>query len=613
MLKWAPLLLVGASGGYATQMLWTTGGSGTPQQSLPDVVPTRAQQLARLKEGTLDKPFDILIIGGGATGTGCAVDAVSRGLRTALIEREDFASGTSSKSTKLVHGGVRYLEKAVFNLDRGQLKLVYEALHERQVLLQNASHLSQPLPILTPCYKWWEVPYYWAGMKAYDLVAGSTNLVLSKYIGPTEALNRLPTLATSMEGRRLKGGILYFDGQFDDARLNVTLACSAAAGGAAVLNYMPCRSLIKNSDGKIVGVQCQDASTGEQMDVYARQVINATGPWCDTVRRLSDRDAPTTVNASSGAHVTLPGYYGSADTGIIIPKTKDGRVVFVLPFQGYVIAGTTDAGCEVTDRPQSSEAEVQFILDTVGDYLGVRVPRSDVQSTWSGLRPLPCNPKAKAKDTASVVRDHVIFMDDDGLLNVTGGKWTTYRRMAEEAVDAAVASGRLPLNTKPCATHKLALLGAAGFRPTLAVELAQQHGRGSGAKLRLGTAAAWHLAHAYGDQAAKVVALAETSGLTQPLVEGHPYLEAEVLYCVRHEYCERVADFLARRTRLAFLDVAACQDAVPRVAELMAGELGWSAQRKQAEVQEACKFLKEGFHAAAPLTGAAQGQPAASP
>jgi len=547
------------------------------------------------------------------------VDAATRGLRTVLVEREDFGSGTSSKSTKLAHGGVRYLEKAVMNFDVAQLKLVWEALHERAHILTNAAHLSCAMPILTPCYKWWEVPYYWAGMKTYDAIAGLGNLAVSKYCGPTECLTRLPTLAQELGGRPLKGAILYYDGAFDDSRLNVTLAASAAAAGASVLNYVECKGLIKNAEGQVVGATCVDRLSGATFDVHARVVVNATGPFLDGVRRSADNNAALSVTASAGAHITLPAYYGDRATGLIIPKTKDGRVVFMLPFQGAVIAGTTDAPCPVTTRPRASDAEVAFILSTLSDYLGVRVPPSDVLSAWSGIRPLAHVPSANAAgskqavsgggggDTASIVRDHVIFTDPDGLLNVTGGKWTTYRRMAEDVVNDAVASGRLPLSTRPCLTSDLKLLGAQSYRPSLAAELAQHYRAGAGAgtqgghaRLSLDTATAEHLAHAYGDRAHMVLGIAERQGLGAPLVRGLPVMEAEVVHAVQCEYCVCVEDFVCRRTRLAYLDARATLGCLERVAQLMGDALGWSSAQRAAQVAAARRYIEATFFAGPP-------------
>ncbi|GBF94204.1 glycerol-3-phosphate dehydrogenase mitochondrial-like [Raphidocelis subcapitata] len=587
-------------------------------------LPTRAQQIARLRTGTRDNPFDVLIIGGGATGAGCALDAATRGFRTALVERGDFGCGTSSKSTKLVHGGVRYLEKAVFNLDSAQLKLVYEALQERSDLLANAPHLSRPLPILMPCYKWWEVPFYWAGLKMYDLVAGMRNLGWSSYVTPSESLRQLPTLADpNPSGRSLKGTIRYYDGQFDDARLNVALACTAAAAGAAVANHAEAAALLKDSHGHVVGARVTDKETGRAFEVHARVVVNATGPWADQLRQLSDPGAKKSVTASAGAHVTLPDYYGGGGVGMIVPKTKDGRVVFMLPWEGRIIAGTTDAPIELTDTPAASGAEVDFILDALSDFLSIKVRRSDVLSCWSGIRPLASDPTqspAGGGETQNIVREHVIFTDADGLVTVTGGKWTTYRRMAEDVVDALVNGGRLPTPQRPCATQTLRLLGARGYSSKTAAEVAQRGadiaasplGMAPGPRHSVTPDQARRLASAYGDRAFDVLELVKWSdgALAAPLAPGLPVIEAEVVHAVRQEYAASVEDFLMRRTRLAFLDAAAAEAAAPRVAELMAGELGWGTRRRRAEAAAAVRALRQQFAIPPPAEkeGAAGGE-----
>ena len=561
-------------------------------------IPSRRDQLARLSQASSpSSPYDVLIIGGGATGTGIALDAATRGLRTALVEAEDFAAGTSSRSTKLVHGGVRYLEKAVMNLDYGQLKLVFEALRERKTVLDIAPHLTNSLPIMTPCYAWWEVPYYWAGLKAYDLVAGARALAWSHYEPPSKAKSQFPTLCSHRkDGTSLKGVVVYYDGQFNDSRLAVALACTAAAAGATVTNHTKVTGLIKAPDTRqVIGARVQDVLTGKTTDVYASVVINATGPFADSIRHLSQPKAPTMILPSAGVHVTLPDYYSPENVGMIVPKTKDGRVVFMLPWQGETIAGTTDSSSAITMRPQPSEQEIQFILDSIAEYLTVKVRRSDVKSAWSGIRPLAVDPNHSAQDTAGALRDHVVTMDPDGLITVTGGKWTTYRLMAQDAVDAVVKrlvhKNTTVLAVGPCVTEKYKLVGAAGWSPGLFTEVAQNytvpHRPGA-----IDTRVAKYLASAYGDRAQDITHLAEDLKLGRRLVRGYPVIEAEVVYACRQEYCETPEDFVARRTRLAFLDRPACLDALPRVVELMAGEKGWGRGRRRAEYARAKEFLE---------------------
>lgn len=478
--------------------------------------------------------------------------------------------------------------QAVKHLDYGQYKLVKEALHERATVLKNARHMAHELPIMTPCYSWWEVPYYWAGMKLYDLVAGSQNLSWSYYLGPSKSRAAFPTMAgDSPDGKTLKGTIVYYDGQFNDARLAVTLAVTAALAGATVLNHVEATGLLKDKDtGRVTGASVRDALTGRTTDVYARQVINATGPFADGLRHLSDPQAKPMILPSAGVHITLPDYYSPQGTGLIVPKTKDGRVVFMLPWLGHTIAGTTDAQCDVTMRPQAHEEEVQFILDAISDYLTVKVRRSDVQSAWAGIRPLALDPNAASTEAAS--RDHIVTVDPDGMITVSGGKWTTYRLMAQDAVDKALAGlGQ----AAPCKTVDLPLVGAGGFYPALFTEVAQTykvpHRPGA-----IDTAIAKYLVDSYGDRAPAVTAIAEERKLGRRLVYGHPVLEAEVVYAMQNEYCETPEDFIARRTRFAFLDKRAAEQALPKVVDIMAQEKGWGRAKKAEELQRAQEFLK---------------------
>ena len=550
-------------------------------------LPSRSATVRALKRA--QEPCDVLVIGGGATGAGCAVDAATRGLSVTLGEGEDFGAGTSGRSTKLVHGGVRYLEKAVFQLDPGQLKLVFEALQERKTLLNNAPHLTRALPIATPCYEWWEVPYYWAGMKAYDLVAGSQGLTMSSFARAGSMKSQFPQLTqmrTDIGEKSMKGAIVYYDGQFDDARLNVALACTAAHAGAAVVNYTRVVKFHKDGD-RISGVRARDMLTGSEYDIYAKTVINASGPFTDELRKLSDDKAEEIMMPAAGAHLTLPAYYCPSDLGLIIPKTKDGRVVFVLPWLGACIAGTTDTKCDVTMTPSATKDEVDFILESIAPYLKVETRRSDILSAWSGIRPLAADPGAK--NTENMSRDHVIAVEKDGMVTVTGGKWTTYRRMAEEAVDKAIETGGLSGEAGKCRTHALGVVGAHGYTNDLFVQVAQRGGSSFG-----GTpdeSVAKHLAHSYGDRALVVADLAAYSHLSKRLVPNHPVIEAEVVYAARAEYCQTAIDFLARRTRLAFLDVDAAEKALPRVVALLGAELNWSYIRRRRELAAGRTFL----------------------
>lgn len=562
-------------------------------------VPHRTVQEMRLRGTSAANPLDVLVIGGGATGSGVALDAVTRGLRVGLVERDDFAAGTSSRSTKLVHGGVRYLEKAFWQLDYGQLKLVFHALEERAQILQNAPHLCKPLPTMTPCYEWWELPYYWVGLKAYDLVAGTRMLHISRYFSKKESMEAFPTLAVENGlHKTLKGTVVYYDGQMNDSRLNVAIACTAALAGAALLNHAEAVSLNKDpKTGSIIGARIRNNLTNKEFDVYAKVVINATGPFCDDIRTMADGKNSHIISPSSGVHVVLPDYYSPDHMGLIVPKTKDGRVVFMLPWLGRTVAGTTDSAAALSMRPEPNEEEIQFILDAISDYLTVKVRRSDVMSAWSGIRPLATDPNIKGTDTSSISRDHVICVDPDGLVTVTGGKWTTYRSMAEDAVNAAVKTGDLK-PAQDCLTHGLPLMGAYGWDPAFFTVLSQTYlrmKRSYGGKIVPGamdSAAAKHLVDSYGGLAPRVAEIAQSEGLGKRLAHGYPYLEAEVAYCARHEYCESVVDFIARRARIAFLDTNAATRAVPRVIEILAAEHGWDRHKKKMELADAKAFLE---------------------
>ncbi|KAH1230352.1 Glycerol-3-phosphate dehydrogenase SDP6, mitochondrial [Glycine max] len=551
------------------------------------VVPARKAQLSALEAAGKSNPLDVLVIGGGATGSGATLDAVTRGLRVGLVEREDFAAGTSSRSTKLLHGGVRYLEKAVFNLDYGQFKLVLHALEERKQVIENAPHLCHALPCMTPCFSWFEVVYYWMGLKMYDLVAGRQLLHLSRYYSTKESVELFPTLAREVNDRTLRGTVVYYDGQMNDARLNVGLACTAALAGAAVLNHAEVLSLLKNDDGKRV--------IGKEFDTYAKVIVNAGGPFCDSIRKMANKNAQEMISPSSGVHIILPDYYSPEGMGLIVPKTKDGRVVFMLPWLGRTVAGTTDSSTSITYLPEPHEDEIQFILDAISDYLNVKVRRADVLSAWSGIRPLAVDPTAK--NTESISRDHVVCEDYPGLVTITGGKWTTYRSMAEDAVNAAIKSGKLT-PTSRCVTNNLRLVGGEGWELSSFTVLAQQYKRmkstysGKVVPGVMDSATAKHLSQAYGTLAERVATIAQNENLGKRLAHGYPYLEAEVAYCARNEYCESAIDFIARRTRLAFLETNAARKALPRVIEILANEHKWDNPKQKEELEKATEFLK---------------------
>ncbi|NXD26145.1 GPDM protein, partial [Spelaeornis formosus] len=548
-----------------------------------DHLPSREQQILALQSSG---EFDVLVIGGGATGCGCALDAATRGLKTALLERDDFSSGTSSRSTKLIHGGVRYLQKAIMKLDFEQYRMVKEALEERAHLLQSAPHLSAPLPIMLPIYKWWQLPYYWVGIKLYDLVAGSQCLKSSYVLTKTRALELFPMLRKD----KLVGAIVYYDGQHNDARMNLAIALTAARYGAATANYTEVRQLLKSPGGqggrqRVCGVRCRDVITGKEFDVRAKCVINATGPFTDSIRKMDDQEVPNICQPSAGVHIVMPGYYSPDNMGLLDPATSDGRVIFFLPWEKMTIAGTTDSPTDVTSHPIPTEEDINFILSEVRNYLGadVEVRRGDVLAAWSGIRPLVTNPDSK--DTQSLSRNHVVTISDSGLVTIAGGKWTTYRAMARDTIDAAIREHNLKAGS--CQTMGLQLEGAQNWSPTLYIRLVQDYG--------LESEVAQHLASTYGDKAFEVAKIAQVTGKRWPivgkrLVSEFPYIEAEVVYGVR-EYARTAVDIISRRTRLAFLNVQAAHEALPRIVDIMAKELNWCEQKKKEQLETAKTFL----------------------
>jgi len=532
----------------------------------------RKDVLPRLKT---DEPFDMLVIGGGATGCGVALDAASRGLKVALVEKNDFSEGTSSRSTKLLHGGVRYLEMAVKHLDRGQYHLVRDALKERGVLLRIAPHLCHRLSLVTPLYKWMEVPYILAGLKLYDLLAGSTGIGDSRLLGRSKALQKFPMLHA--EG--LKAGVLYYDGQFNDARMSVCIALTAAQHGAVIANHIGVTDFIKE-EGKVTGVKVSDSVSGESWEVRARTVINATGPFADNVRLMDDPTSRPMLKASSGIHILLDKRFAPPDTGLLIPKTEDGRVLFVLPWEGHALVGTTDEPAEVTEHPRPSREDISYLLRHIGRYFDLQVSESDIKAAWSGLRPLIFDPKAS--DTAKLTRDHLIEQSTSGLITIAGGKWTTYRKMAHDVVDHAVK--KFALKTRSgCWTDRIYIIGGESYDPQGDAGLVEKYG--------FDTHVAWHLNRAYGDRADDVARFA-VSGYGALLARDHPYLEAEVLYAVRHECAEHTIDVLARRIPLALLDTAATVSAADRVIDIMAGEMDWDSDRRREEKQMVKERLK---------------------
>ena len=492
----------------------------------------REKMLRNLRERT--EPWDIAVIGGGATGVGVAVDAAARGFDVVLLEAHDFGKGTSSRSTKLVHGGVRYLEQ-------GNVSLVMSALKERGLLRQNAPHLVHDLAFVVPNYTWWEAPFYGIGLKLYDLLAGKYGFGASRLLSREETLARLPAL----EPEELRGGVVYYDGQFDDSRLLIHLAMTAAEHGATLVNYCHVTGLLRDDEGYVNGLTARDEETGEQITLSARMVVNATGVFTDSVRRMADPQAEQLVVTSQGIHLVFDPSFLRSETALMVPKTSDGRVLFVIPWHGHAVAGTTDTPVDTPSlEPRALDEEIDFILETAGRYLSRPPTRADVLSVYVGLRPLV---KGDGK-TSALSRDHVIDVDRSGLLTITGGKWTTYRHMAEDCVDHAITLGRL--RDEPCPTKNLHIHGY--------MENSSELGD----------------LEVYGADAEQIKALAAADPeLGKRLHPALPVIGAEIVWAAREEMARTVEDALARRTRALFLNARAAMEMATAAASLMAREL----------------------------------------
>jgi glycerol-3-phosphate dehydrogenase len=501
--------------------------------------PPSRSDLARMLAESPER--DLAVIGGGATGLGVALDAAARGLSVALFEAEDFAKGTSSRATKLVHGGVRYLAQ-------GNLKLVREALRERALLLRNAPHLAQPLAFLLPLYgakgRWFDRWFYGSGLLLYDLLGGARQQGRTEFLGPAEAMQH----AQGLRLRGLAGAVRYWDGQFDDARLAVTLARTAIARGAIALNHCAAVGLA-HENGRVAGVEIEDRESGRRATVRARCVVNATGVWVDEVRRMDREPRGDLVSPSQGVHLVVDRDFLPGDHAVLVPKTADGRVLFAVPWLGKTLLGTTDTPRrDVPLEPEPFREEIEFILGEASRYLARAPTRADVRSVWVGMRPLVKPPGGDPADTKALSREHAVLVERSGLVTVTGGKWTTYRSMAEDVLAHCMADGLLP--SRPGGvTAALRLVGAPE---------AGTHALSEAPGL-----------HLYGTEAPLVHSL---PGADRELAPG--FTEAMVRFAARFEYARGVEDVLARRSRLLFLDARLAAQVAPRVAEVLAEELG---------------------------------------
>lgn len=520
----------------------------------------REEMLRRVQERST--PWDIVVIGGGATGAGVAVDAAARGFDVLLLEREDFGKGTSSRSTKLVHGGVRYLEQ-------GNVSLVMEALKERGILRRNAPHLVHDLRFVVPNYSWWEAPFYGIGMKIYDLLAGKYGFGRSRVLSREETLAELPTI--QQDG--LRGGVVYHDGQFDDSRLLIHLMLTAVDHGGTVVNYAPVVALLRGEDGFVSGVVAEDRETGKRLEIEAKVVVNATGMFTDEVRQMANSRAEPMVAPSQGIHLVFDHTFLRAQSAIMVPHTSDGRVLFAIPWHGHTVVGTTDTPIEKPSyEPKPFEEEIDFVLETAGQYLSRQPKREDILSIYVGIRPLVKAAGADKSKTSALSRDHTIHIDDSGLLTIVGGKWTTYRHMAEDCVDHAITLGKL--DDVPCPT--------AGLRI---------HGYTEQGEAEQGLVV-------YGSDAEKILKLAEENpDWAKPLHPDLPNLRAEVVWAAREEMAREVDDVLSRRTRALLLNAKAAIAVAEDVARLLAQEAGrdeaWVAAQVQSFRELAFQYTPE--------------------
>lgn len=511
-----------------------------------------------------DFSCQILVIGGGATGLGIAVDAASRGYHVILLEQDDFAKGTSSRSTKLVHGGVRYLAQ-------GDIQLVIGALHERGRMRKNAPHLVKNMRFIIGNYRWWEQPFYTIGLTLYDVLAGRLGLGRSLPLMKSTVKKEIPGLKKN----GLRGGVVYHDGQFDDSRMAVTLAQTAVDHGGICLNYMKVEGLIKNQEGKLTGVVANDLLSGEKFSIEASVVVNATGVFIDDIMNMDEPGMKKKVRPSQGVHLVVDRKFLGGNSALMIPKTKDGRVLFGVPWHGKVVLGTTDTPIDKPElEPRALEEEVNFILDQAGEYLDMKPERPDVLSVFAGLRPLAAPTGTDTKKTKEISRNHRIYKSKSGLLTITGGKWTTYREMAEEVVDDAVRMGGL--DPKKCITKNLKVHGYSKNCDD----------------------SNWN--YVYGSDSEKIAGLIGENGEYANLLhENYTFTIAHVVWAVREEMAQTLEDVLARRLRILFLDARAAIRIAPKVAAIMAKELNkdldWETRQVQMFTEQAKGYLLNGF------------------
>lgn len=520
----------------------------------------------KVTEQIQQKTFDICIIGGGATGAGCALDAASRGFSVLLVEKEDFGSATSGKSTKLIHGGVRYLEQAIKKLSIGQFRMVRKALQERNTLLRIAPHLTRRLPLITPCRNWLEGLYYFVGLWLYDRLSGSSKMGQSKLLSKKRAVDIIPTLNQN----HLFSAILYYDGQLDDLRFNWALVESAMAHGAIAMNHASVTAFTKDSNGRLQTAEMVDHLVDTNFTVHARCFINATGPFADPVRQMANEKAESRIRVSSGVHVLLPQKMMPSHAAMLIPKTADGRLIFAIPYQDEVLVGTTDEEALLTDQEFGpTEPELDFLLEHVNAYLDINASKADVLAGFGGLRPLVKKAGSKTKD---LVRDHEVEVDrQSGLISILGGKWTTYRLMAKDTVDAATV---MLGSHVPCITHQITLKGGEGYQHLDPATFVDQCG--------FSQKIIHHLISKYGDKTVMIIALAEKDpSLCQPVLNNLPYTYAELHYVITHEMAYTVKDVIGRRWGVQLVNWEQALALIEPVGAYMKTQFQWNQSEEQ--------------------------------
>ncbi|EDO07660.1 putative FAD-dependent glycerol-3-phosphate dehydrogenase [Babesia bovis T2Bo] len=571
-------------------------------------VPGQLKSRSLMSRALRDEEFDVLVVGGGCTGSAVALDCATRGLKCALVEANDFASGTSSKSTKLLHGGIRYLESALLHFDIKELRFVWKALEERAHLIFAAPFANPPIPIVLPIYQLWQIPYFWFNIKVYELLArffccNETGVPSSYYTGKANALDCFPPLRE----KGLRGAVVYYDGQHDDSRTNLLMALTSTIDnyvpgqvGATVVNHTEVVELLKDSEGKVCGAKVVDKLTGDTFDVRAKAVVNCSGPFAEKVRQIGNPDGSENMLHSRGTHIVLPATYSPTQFGMVIPKTTDGRVLFTLPWRGQTLVGTTDNKDDLQWNPLPKKSDVDFICKDAAIYMNCSEEslRRDIKSVWSGLRPLlkGLDGQPDSEKTDSLSRGHVIHVDRQNLVNVYGGKWTICRLMAEECVDRLLEANPDVKAKTRCRTRNLRLYGTHNLkgeynpdeiRPmfnTLSVELRSEFPG-------LTPEQAAHLVESYGYHSREVARMSAEAKMLKPIHPDFPYLQGEVLYGVRREFACTPLDILARRTRIAFLDNKAAAASLDTVCDIMGRELSWSSSRRAELRSQAVDFF----------------------